>query len=209
MRAPVPPIVKGRPERGNRIALAAIGLVSVIAGGYGLARGWGVFGDPAAHQPILTAGVRAFVHRNHAVFWAVAFLVALLFAFVGYRWLRAQLPSTGHSHVIDLGDPDTTPGRGVPGETELRAQRVGAALAGDVATYPGVAAAAARIEQVASDAPIVVDIRIDLRDGAPVEPVQQQLAEHGLLRLRQALDVERLDARLHVRLAGDSQRHLN
>ena len=203
-------ILRSPAERSSRIALAFLGLVLLGVGGYGLARGWGAFGDQPAHRPSLTDSVGTFVHRNDAIFWTAAVMVAAVLALVGYRWLRAQLPTTGRSHVIDLGETDparaATAGLVVRGRSELRAHGVAAALADDVARYPGVAAAAALIEP---GPPLTVEIRVDLRDGAPVEPVRQRLAEHGLPRLRQALEGDALDARLHVRLADVSRRHLN
>ena len=203
-------ILRSPAERGSRIAVALVGVGLLGVGAYGLARGWGAFGDQAAHRPLLTDSVRRFVHRNNVIFGAAAFLVAALAAAVGFRWLRAQLPSTGQRQVIKLGETDparaATAGLVVRGHTELRAHGVAAALASDVSRYPGVAAAAARIEP---GPPLTVDIRVDLEDGAPVDLVRQRLAEHGLPRLRLALEGEALDTRLHIRLADVSPRHLN
>lgn len=192
------------PERGNRIILGILGLVLVAAGAYGLARGWGAFGDHAAHQPLLTAAHRRFVHHNERWFWTAAFVVAALVAYLGYRWLRSQLPTTGSSEVIDL--TPTEAGAGHPGSTQLRAQGVASAVAADVSTYPGVAGAAARLQ---SGNPVAVDIRVELEDGADLEPVRRRLVEHGLPRLRQALETDEVDARVHVRLGDTTKRHLN
>jgi hypothetical protein len=190
------------PERGNRIILALLGLGLLGAGGYGLARGWGAFGEGAAHKPLLTDGFRTFVHRNDRSFWTVALLAAILVAYVGYRWLRSQLPTTGRSEVIDFSASESDH----PGATLVRAQGVASAFATDVSAYPGVAGAAARI---GNGQPVAVDLRVELEDGADVEPVRQRLAEHGLPRLRQALETDQVDTRMHVRLGDVSRRHLN
>jgi hypothetical protein len=194
-------MVTNPPERGNRVILGIVGLVLLAGGGYGLARGWGAFGDRAAHQPLLTD---SFVHRNDRWFWTVAFLVAALVAYLGYRWIRSQLPTTGRSEVIDLTPSDPDPDQA--GDTVVMAQGVASALAADVSAYLGVAGAAARIEH---GSPLAVDIRVELEDGADVEPVRRRLAEHGLPRLRHALETEQIDARMHVRLGDVSKRHLN
>lgn len=180
-----------RADRRNRIGLTLVGLVLAALGGYGLARGWAAFGEPAASEPLLTDPWRRFVGRNQALFWAGAALASLLVAWVGLRWLRAQLGEST-PRCIDLTH------RGDGGTTVIVPAGAAQALAGDVERYGGVTAASARLagDQEAPE----VDLRIDVADSCNVPALLARIEDDALERFRRALDFETVDVDIEFRL---------
>jgi hypothetical protein len=183
--------VRRSPDRLNATVLSLLALVLLGVGGYGLARGYGAFGDARAADPLLSDDTRAWVSRNANWFWPVAAVAAVLVAWLGLRWLLSQIhaPSVTRLTVRAEG----------PGRTELVASGAAAALAGDVEGYPGVRRASARI--VADGPPPEVEITVDVSDDSDVATVRRRVEEHALPRLRTALELTDLRSRLHVRLA--------
>jgi len=186
------------PDRLNRAVLTLLAVLLVAAGAYGLARGYGAFGDDRASDPVLTDDVRSFVSRNAGWFWPVAAVVALLVAWLGLRWLVAQLSSTAVSRL----DVPTTG----PGHTELLASAAAAAVTSDVEGYPGVRAARARL---VADHPVPeVELTVEVAEDADVPAVRRRIEEHALARLRTALEVPDIRAGVHLRLAPRAARTL-
>ncbi len=179
------------PDRLNRTVLTLLALLLLAAGAYGLARGYGAFGDDQANDPVLGSDVRDFVSDNANWFWPVAAVVSLLVAWVGLRWLVAQISTPAVSHLPVRSDG--------PGHTELQATGASAALAGDIEGYPGVRAARARI---VSDHPSPeVEITVDVHDDADVPALRNRIEEHALERFRTALELRDLRSQVHIRLA--------
>lgn len=184
------------PDRLNGAVLTLLALGLLAAGVYGLARGYGAFGDARAAAPILSDDVRAFVSRNAGWFWPLGAVASILVAWIGLRWLLAQLalPATGQLAVGSEG----------PGRTELSASGATAALVRDIGDYPGVRSARARM---VGDRPSPeVDITVDVHDDADVPAVRRRIEEHALPRLRGAVGLQELRARIHVRLAEPAGR---
>jgi hypothetical protein len=189
--------VKRTPDRLNTAVLSLVALVLVGAGAYGLARGYDAFGPRRAVDAVLGDGVREFVAANEDWFWPVAAAVSLFVAWLGFRWLVAQVRTPAVSRLRVGGDPHR-------GTTELSAPGAAAALAGDIETYAGVRSAGARV--VAGGAEPAVDVIIDVHDDADVAAVRTRVEEHALPRLASALEVPHLRARVHLRLAEASPR---
>jgi hypothetical protein len=188
--------VRRRPDRLNSTVLSLLGIALVAAGAYGLARGYGAFGDARASDPVLTDDVRSFVSRNAGWFWPVAAMVSVLVAWLGLRWLLAQLTSPTVSHLPVRADG--------PGHTDLVASGATAALAADIEEYPGVRSARARL---VSDHPSPeVDVTVDVADDADVADVRRRIEQHALARFRSALELSELRTHLHVRLAEPAGR---
>lgn len=185
----------GAPDRLNRAVLTLLGLALVAFGAYGLARGYGAFGDDRAADPVLTDHVRDLVTRNGNWFWPVAAAVSVLVAWLGLRWLLAQLHTASVSRLPVRADG--------PGRTELMASGATAALARDVEDYPGVAGARARM---VADGPPEVELTVDIHDDADVAAVRRRIEEHAVPRFRTALDLSDLRPVLHIRLADRSPR---
>lgn len=188
-----------RADRRNRTGLMLVGLILAGVGGYGLARGWGAFGDSAASEPLLAESWRSFVARNQNLFWTGAALASLLIAWIGLRWLRAQLAESTPRR-IDL----THHGDG--GTTVIMPAGAAQALASDVERYGGVASASARLTGD-QDAP-EVDLRVDVADSCHVPALLARIEDDALERFRRALDLEALDANIEFRLTTPNRRRV-
>ena len=185
------------PDRLNRALLALLSLLLLGAGGYGLARGYGAFGDEAAEDDLLLEPVRSFVGRNENLFWACVFAACLLVAYIALRWLLAQFRSPRLTE-LDLTDDESR------GTTRLRAAGASQALATDIEEYLEVSSASARL--VEDGERPEVDLRVDVHDDADVPALRSRIEEHALRRFCQALEVADVDARLYLRLTGPAER---
>ena len=179
------------PDRLNATVLTLLAIVLLGVGAYGLARGYGAFGDDEARTPILTDDVRDFVTRNGDWFWPLAAVVSLLLAWLGLRWLLAQLTTAAVGHLPVRADG--------PGRTELLGSGAASALARDIEEYPGVRSASARL---VGDHPVPeVSVTVDVHDDADIPALRQRIEEHALGRFRAALELTQLRSEIHIRLA--------
>lgn len=188
-----------RTDRVNRTALTFVGLLLIGAGAYGLARGWGAFGERAASGPLLPDSWREFVSRNEDWFWPVAAVGSLLVGLLGVRWLRAQL-AAATPRSIDLTH------RGDGGTTVVRPAGAARALAGEIERYRGVTQASARLTGD-GDAP-EVDLRVGVSDGCNLSQLRTRIDDEALAHLEQALELDTVTAKIEFRLAGPSSRQL-
>lgn len=179
------------PDRLNAGVLTVLALALLGAGGYGLARGYGAFGEARAGHPVLTDGVRDFVSRNSDWFWPLAAVLSLLGAWLGLRWLLAQLATSAVGHLPVRADG--------PGRTELLGAGATSALARDIEEYPGVRSASARL---VGDHPVPeISVTVDVHDDADIAAVRRRIEEHALVRFRSALELTKLRSQIHFRLA--------
>ena len=179
------------PDRLNAAVLIVLALALLGVGGYGLARGYGAFGDTQADDPILSDDVRDFVSRNSDWFWPLAAVLSLLVAWLGLRWLLAQLSTAAVGHLPVRADG--------PGRTELLGSGATSALARDIEEYPGVRSASARL---VGDHPVPeVSVTIDVHDDADIADIRGRFEEHALVRFRSALELTKLRSQVHLRLA--------
>lgn len=179
------------PDRLNAAVLTVLALVLLGVGGYGLARGYGAFGDTQADDPVLSDDVRDFVSRNSDWFWPLAAVVSLLVAWLGLRWLLAQLSTAAVGHLPVRADG--------PGQTELLGSGATSALARDIEEYPGVRSASARL---VGDHPVPeVSVTVDVHDDTDIAALRQRIEEHALVRFRSALELTKLRSQVHLRLA--------
>lgn len=179
------------PDRLNAAVLTVLALVLLGVGAYGLARGYGAFGDAQVGDSVLTDDVRDYVSRNSDWFWPLAAVLSLLGAWLGLRWLLAQLSTTAVSHLPVQADG--------PGRTELLGAGATSALAGDIEEYPGVRSASARL---VGDHPVPeVSVTVEVHDDADIAAVRRRIEEHALVRFRSALELTKLRSQIHFRLA--------
>ena len=189
-----------RADRRNRAGLLLVGLVLAGIGGYGLARGWAAFGEQAPSEPLLDDSLRRFVDRNQTPFWAGAAVVSLLLAWIGLRWLRAQLAESA-PRCIDLTE------RGDGGSTVIVPAGAAQALAQDVERYGGVTSAEARLNGDREAAE--VDLRIDVTDSANIPALLARIEDDALERFRHALDFETVDANIEFRITTTSHQRVH
>lgn len=186
------------PDRLNRTLLSILGLLLLAAGAYGLLRGGGAFGRDQAEDPLLLEGIRDFVSDNAGWFWPVVALLSLIIAYLAYRWLRAHVrsgPSVTHIEV---------PGETGLGWTRVRASGAADALAADIRRYPGVSSATARV--VTDGGQPEIELGVDVHDDADVGEVRRRIEQHALPRLRSALEVDDVLARVRLSMVGPAER---
>lgn len=190
-----------RPDLLDRLVLALLGLLLAGAGAYGLARGGGVFGRRAAHDPVLGPGLRRFVADHLLPFWAAVAVLGLALAWLGWRWLRAQFPASKTVSDLDFGDGD---GDGSDGGTVLSSSAVTAALADHLSTHDDVRWARARV--LAGRPRPQVELRVGVSDDVDAGRLSDFFETEVLGHLRQALEVDEVDAHVELRLAGPATR---
>jgi len=186
-------------DRVNTTVLSILALVLLGIGAYGLARGYGAFGDDRRTASVLSDDVRDFVSRNTNWFWPVAAAASLLVAWLGLRWLMAQIHRPAVSRLRVQADG--------PGATEVVASGAAAALAADIGAYPGVRGVRAHMAD-AHPSP-EVDITLDVDDDADLADLRRRVDEHALARFKSALDLPELPTRVHLRLAGEAHRSVH
>jgi hypothetical protein len=187
----------GRPDRLDRTVLSVIGLVLTAAAAYGLARGAGGFGARRAHDPFLTEWLRRSVRHHQLVVWLVAEALALLVAWLAWRWLRARIPATRTVATVDLEN-------GAGGATTLQGSALCAAVERDLEAGPGVGDARTRLLEGPPN--VRLDVRLKVDEDVPVEDVGR-LLDHSLFQqLPAALPTERVDARVELQLTESGGR---
>ena len=193
-----------RPDLLDRVVLALVGLLLAGAGAYGLARGGGVFGREAAHDPVLGPGLRRFVADHMLPFWMTGALLGLVLAWLGWRWLRAQFPASKTVSDLKFEDGDGPSDGGTGGGTVLSSSALTAAVADHLSTHEDVRWARARI--LAGRPRPQVELRVGVSDDVDAGRLSDFVETEVLGRLRQALEVEVVDAHVELRLAGPPAR---
>jgi hypothetical protein len=190
-----------RPDLLDRLVLGLLGLLLTGAGAYGLARGGGVLGREAAHEPVLGPGLRRFVGDHLLPFWVAVTLLGLVLAWLGWRWLRGQFPASKTVSELVFDD-----GNGPEGGTVLSSSALTSALAAHLSTHEDVRWARAR---VLSGLPRPqVELRVGAYDDVDAGRLSDFVETEVLGHLRQALEVEEVDAHVELRLAGPPTRNV-
>ena len=188
-----------RPDLLDRVVLALLGLLLTGAGAYGLARGGGVFGREAAHDPVLGDGLRRFVGDRMLLFWAAVAVVGLVSAWLGWRWLRAQFPASKTVSGLDFGV-----GEDADGGTVLSSSALTSAVADHLSTNEDVRWARARV--LAGRPRPQLELRVGGSDDVDAARLSEFVETEVLGHLRQALEVDEIDAHVELRLAGPPAR---
>jgi hypothetical protein len=180
------------PDALNRTVFTLLGVILIAAGAYGVARGYGAFGSTQAQEPLLTAGITGFFGRIDNWFWPLVALVALILAYLAYRWLKAQLTPTPSVAELDLTrDP-------AEGRTTLRASGLTSALSDDIEQDPAVRSARVRMREDGRRPE--VDVDVDVMDDAGLSEVRQRLESGALARFSSALETDSVTGHLRIGL---------
>lgn len=174
---------------------ALVGVVALVTGSYGLARNLGAFGADQGDQVLLGADLRQAMADNAGWVGGAATFVALVLAWLGWRWLRRQL--VGPSSTLRRVRMASSPG----GNTSVEASAVAEAVVRDVEAGPKVTAARARV--VGPEAAFGLELAVDLATAADPQAVRRHVEEHVLPRARTALERPALTATVRIRLLAN------
>ena len=100
-----------RADRLNRRILTVLSVLVLAAAGLGLAASYGAFGDDRAHQPVLTADLIDDIGDGMRWLWIGIAVLALIVAYLAWRWLRKMLmpvPSADDYRYPDTDDDERT-----------------------------------------------------------------------------------------------------
>lgn len=187
-------------DRRNRLVVTVVAVLLLAAGGYGLARGWGVVGGDDGAGPVFDDDLRRSMVDNAGWFAGAAVFVALVLAWLGWRWLRLQLAPSNSLHALQLATADG-------GRTSLEAQAVADAVQRDVEQAPGVALA--RVRLVGHARSPALEVRAEVASGADPASVRRHVEDYVVPRARAALQHHDLGATVRLRLADPNVRSLD
>ncbi len=184
-------------DRRNRLVASVVGVVLVAAGAYGLARSVGALGDDA---PVLGDDLRRLAADNAGWFWGIATFLALVVAWLGWRWLRLQLLSASPPlRQVQVAD-------GEGGRTSLEARAVADAVARDLQAGPGVVGARVRVH--GHQRTPALDLRADVAAGSAPDAVRRHVDEFIVPRVRAALERDDVPVTVRLRLGDPGTRTL-
>ncbi|HVX42859.1 MAG TPA: hypothetical protein VHC49_03190 [Mycobacteriales bacterium] len=189
--------MRNRTNRLNRILLAVVGLIVLLAGTGGLLLGLGVFGEKRSQQSVVyPRAEKLLIDDQHWVWWVIGG-VALLLALLALYWLIVQLriERTGSVPV----------GRTRVGDSILPSSVLTAAIAEEAEGVPGVRRARARVVGAGGEPELALTVW--LREGADVAEVRQAMDTDVVPHARQALGHERVQTWLRLEVdAGKRER---
>ncbi len=177
--------IPNRPARLNRTLLLLAGLVLLVAGLFEIGSGLGLIHLVSKHQGLaVLAGQRA-----HWVGPAV-FAGAAVIGLAALWWLIAQLPRRHRSVTWRVS---ANPDRGV---TALAADAAAAPVAADIAGYPGVHGATARLAGPPRSPSLYLHVRTEY--DTDLSALRRQIERHALPRLRSALELDDLPSAIII-----------
>jgi hypothetical protein len=185
--------VSRRTARGNRIGMAVIGLVLIVAGAAALARGLAI--RPAllgpAHAAVIDEQTRRYA-AGHWWFWPALAAIAVVVAVLALRWLAVQTRSDAIGHIGLEPDPRH-------GVTRLSAGAATGAFEDDLSASPYVQ----RVNATVTGAPTTPRLALTVTLHTDADPAgANRRINQALARLRHALETERLTATVRIRTTG-------
>ncbi|WP_017570095.1 alkaline shock response membrane anchor protein AmaP [Nocardiopsis halotolerans] len=182
-----------RSARGNRWGLAVVGTVLLAVGLVALAAGRGLFGAGLADSALLSPAVRQALGQQWVPYVAVA--LAFVAGFLALRWLMVQgFNDTVGRLVLE---------RGERGRVEMSESVARGALEQEVADYPGVRRARARLTESGEEPHLRLALTLD--DDADVAGVWERVRSEALGNLRQTLDLEQVPAVVRMSMTAPAR----
>ncbi len=186
-------------DSSNRLVASILGILLVLAGGFGLVRGLGGLGAQAA-APVIAQEIRADVAEYAGWVGGAATFLALLVAWLGWRWLRLQLVPSAPMRRVPVGG-------GQSGETSVDAGALAEAVTRDLLSHDHVASGRTRVVGVEGAPGLALTAQVAL--GGDARAVRTHVADHVLPRARVVLGRDDLAAHLRLRLADPRGRVLD
>ncbi|WP_159943020.1 MULTISPECIES: alkaline shock response membrane anchor protein AmaP [unclassified Nocardiopsis] len=182
-----------RSARGNRWGLAVVGVLLLALGLASLAAGRGLFGADLADSALLGPGTREALSQRWVPYAVVA--AAFVAGFLALRWLMVQgLNDTVGRLVLERSDE---------GRVEISESVARGALEQEIAEYPGVRRARARLTE-STDAPHL-RLALTLDEDADVTGIWLRVRAEALANLRQALDLEQVPAVVRMSMTAPAR----
>ncbi|MFC5745075.1 alkaline shock response membrane anchor protein AmaP [Actinomadura rugatobispora] len=176
-------------SRPNHVGLALLGLVLLVAGILGLARGLGAFGRDAAADPLITDAMRRYA-AGQGWFWPAVAAGGVVLALLGLAWLLAQARSERLPGLALEPDPSA-------GATRVSGQAVTATLEEEIAEYPDVQGVRAHLLGTSRRPRLNLSVAYGGR--ADLDALRRRIGEEAVPRLRVALERESLPAVVKLR----------
>lgn len=169
-----------RVDRANRLVLLVLGLLLLGGGGFGLFLGF--------------RRTDALVHELPRVTWLWPAVVgaAVVLGLLGLVWALAQLRTDRVSRLELATDP-------AAGSTMLLSRALLDAVGNEIADYPGVWRATARLAGRPSRPRLVVKVTVEA--GADLGAVRRQVESEAIAHARAALETD-IPVRLEFAMAG-------
>lgn len=183
--------------RANRVVLAVLGLLLLAAGVFTLLVGLGVLGADQADRTVVDPAVDDVARMGW--FWPVVGVVALVVAALSARWLVVQARTDRLARLRLDDDADG-------GRTLLEGSALARAVEDEIGDLPGVTRVSAHLSGTSSSPRLHLRVRLDGR----VDPadVHRAITDGVLAHVRQALEVDRLPARVELDLPRSAARDL-
>ncbi|MCR6482799.1 alkaline shock response membrane anchor protein AmaP [Amycolatopsis sp. OK19-0408] len=178
-----------RPARLNRVLLAILGLLLLAAGLLPIAIRSGWLPVLGPDRPLVPGTALPPTWVLYAA--AVAGLVVAL---AGLRWLAAQLTRRPRARIWRF---DTDP---ATGSTELSSSAAAKPFVEEVRSYQGVHDATAVLLGNRAGPALEIVVSVE-HDGDPAD-IRTRIRTEGVPRLRQALDLDSLPARVELRFTA-------
>ncbi|GHC94621.1 hypothetical protein GCM10007079_45260 [Nocardiopsis terrae] len=182
-----------RSARGNRLGLVIVGSVLLAAGLAALAVGQGLLGGDLASAPLIGDRLNELLAQQWVPYAVVA--VAFVAGFLALRWLMVQGMNDTVGRLF-LERDDT-------GNVEMSESVARGALEQEVADYPGVRRARARLTE-SSDEPHL-RLALTLEDDADVAHVWKRVRSEALTNLRGSLGLDQVPAVIRMSMTAPAK----
>lgn len=182
-----------RSARGNRLGLVIVGVVLLAAGLAALAAGRGLLGGDLAATPLLGDRTNEVLAQQWVPYVAVA--VAFVAGFLALRWLMVQgmNDTVGRLYLA----------RDEAGNVEMSESAARGALEQEVADYPGVRRARARLTE-SGDRPHL-RLALTLEDDADVDGIWRRVRSEAITNLRGALELDQVPAVIRMSMTAPAR----